>query len=301
MIYISTARTVWNKFANISPFPGTFNHDLNITPEVFEYKFVHVDTGRIVWHFKITLDELKKHKSFSDQSWWCCYDNAFVPYGREPIPVFITDGCPYMVDIKTEQIASLLDITKERKSTQKHLWMKHEDGVGQVPVRFFVPYSSGDFTNFVYQVTYPRNSDKGDPPLHDVTLTCNIDHNFEIDTINKEFFQPHWKWFFSPITISSDDSKNFIVTLSDPSVKNLKSFVGELPKQITTDFHLEDIANNISEIYIKTNFCEKIVPIKNGTGEFFIDTTSLPIGTEFTVSAGYKLLDEIETCIFLVK
>jgi hypothetical protein len=294
MVYISTVRTVWNKYTNLYPYPGNFENKFTITPNFLNYKFVQIETGRIVWEFTLELDELKKHQSFCDQSWFGFYDLSFVPAGVKPIPVYTTIGCPYNVNLKHSDLASLIDITNKRESTKEFLWMKHEDGVGQIPMRFFVPFSSGDFTDFTYQVVRPRNPKDGNQKIHDITVSCNIDYKYESGQPERERYQPGWKWFFCPINLYCDETKageilKCKIEVIDTNSRNLrKDFTGNTIHE-RIEFSLPGVAKKLKSIFINGDE----VFLKEGIGEYLLDTNGMSAGEEIILNAGYKLIDSV--------
>jgi hypothetical protein len=308
MVNITKFRCSWNKFQTYVVGEATFNHNLNITPNELRYTFTHVETGDVYFDFNITLDEFKSNSRFSEQSWWGIADLAFNSDKIANIGAVGTLGNPDLVTLNKDEIVSLLDISGVTK--RRYLTMKHEDGTGQCPIRIFVPSAADDFTQFAYQVNYPVPAPEGETQLHTVTTTCNLpDANIVMDTgIGGDgMYQPGWKWFFCPITITTTqstvnagDTIECTVTLSDPSYLHVNANLPYLQRNYTDDsridWELSGTSNKVSKVYLEAiagSVDRTVVSLTNGVGKFNISTLGFSAGDEIQVKAGHKMFSGV--------
>ena len=296
-------RTAWNRYQQYTPTDTTsvavFNHNFNITETSLEYKLTNVTTSKVIFWFNTTLAEFKAANRFTDQSWFGISNLVF---GQE-------EACPGNPDNQTlnyTDFVSLLDASFPGK--RKSLEVNGIDESGNCPVRIFVPYASGNFTNFAYQVACPDTPPTGIVQNHTITVTTNLENPSilldESESSPSNPYKPGWKWFFAPITVTpsiqspkAGEKITYTLNLTDPNSNNLEQqqYIQYIPANFqdsTFTWSLPDTASHITKVYVEplAGYVNKtVVNLTNGTGSFTVDTSDLVSGDAVQFKIGYKL------------
>ena len=311
-MYVFANRCSWNNFFKYDSTQTIFVNDIFVTRDTLRYRFINLKTNKTVFNISLSLEEFKKHHSYSDQTFWAIYNSAV---GTKPIFSKDTDTTiSDLVELNHTDMCSLLELSKNRvlppaissiipdyKSNDGSFMLNYKptDDCGQIPLTIFVPSLQHDFTNFVYQVTKPRKAvpELSQQDTHIVTVITNVPSIIDLDNYNEQSFQPNWKWLFCPIGLEVEETESkleFTVTVSDSIstdsrvYKHMPKDCGtfSMPEKVTAQFHIDGVADKIKKVYLKTK-CKSIsdmeVDLVDGVGKFSLEKTE-----DIKFSVGYK-------------
>lgn len=247
----------------------TINHILNITDNILQYKLVQspVDEeteDKIIYDFTLSLDVLKNHSRFCDQSYWT-FNCSELPQAKE--------------DLSNIQLLSIFDLSFPTKRSRLILSTDIEYNKS---IRMFVPSANSTFSDCLFLVAQPLDIIPAGTvipeemqttlPVFTTTTTVNAPNTF-IDEV-----APPIKSIIATITSSTTLSAAtagttipVTVTCSDPTVTNL---------------YLEQIVG----ILDKTE-----VSLTAGSGIFSVITDSLVSGDTVKVKIGHKKFSAVNT------
>lgn len=246
----------------------TINHILNITDNVFQYKLTQspVDDeteDTIIYDFTLSLDALKTHSRFSDQSYWT-FNCSELPEATE--------------DLSNVQLLSIFDLSFPTKRSRLILSTDIEYNKS---IRMFVPSANSTFSDCLFLVAQPLDIIPAGTVIPEEMDLPNITTTTTVNTPNvfiNEVAPSITKSIVASVTSST--------TLSSPTAGTI------IPVTVTCS------DANVTRVYLEgivglTDRTE--VPLTAGVGSFNIITDSLASGDTVKVKIGHKKYSSVNT------
>jgi hypothetical protein len=234
----------------------TLNHILNVTDNLLEYKLTRTKLDEetedlVIYNFKITLDTLKNHNRFCDQSYWTFNGKEYIGEQEE---------------INSTTLLSIFDLSYP---TKRNIVVLPTDTDYVKPIRMFVPSVNSKFTDCLFQVLQPEDvvpSDALEPSSWNVTVNTTVN---------------------SPNTFVNEDVKISKVIATITSSTSVSSpAAGDL---IAVSVACSD--TSVTKVYVEPTVGtvdRTEVVLTNGSGSFNVLTNGLVSGDTVRVKIGHK-------------
>lgn len=241
----------------------TINHILNITDNILQYKLVQSPVDEetedtIIYDFTLSLDVLKNHSRFCDQSYWTFNCSEYLQETE---------------DLSNVHLLSIFDLSFPAKRSRLIL---PTDTQYNKSIRMFVPSANSTFSDCLFLVAQPLDIIPAGNviPEEMVTTTTTVNApNVFIDEV-----APSIRSIIASVTSST--------TLSSPTAGTI------IPVTVTCS------DANVTKVYLEgvvglTDRTE--VLLTAGVGSFNIITDSLASGDTVKVKIGHKKYSNINT------
>jgi len=241
----------------------TLNHTLNVTDNLLEYKLTRTKLDEetddvVIYNFKITLDTLKNHNRFCDQSYWTFNGKEYVGEQEE---------------INSTTLLSIFDLSYP---TKRKILVLPTDTDYLSSIRMFVPSVNSKFTDCLFQVLQPQDivsSDAIEPSKWNIIVNTIVN---------------------SPNTFIDEDVKisNVIATVTSSTSVSSPVAGDVIPVTVTcsnttvTKLYVEPIVGVVDRTE---------VVLANGSGSFNVLTNSLASGDTVRMKIGHKKYSNINT------
>jgi hypothetical protein len=244
----------------------TFNHELNVTDDLFEYKLTRTKIDEetedlVIYNFKVSLDTLKNHPRFCDQSYW-----TFNPIK------FLTE----QQTLISSELLSIFDISFP---TKRNILVLPTDTDYVKPIRIFVPSVNSKFTDCLFLVLELEDLISEDSEPIDIENPWDITFNTTVNSPNT-VVDEHIKIRNVISTITSSTS------VSSPAAGDL------IPVSVTCS------NTSVSKVYLEpvVGIVDRTeVVLTNGSGSFNIITNGLTSGDTVRIKLGHKKYSNVAT------